>query len=85
MADGGARGRCRALRAPCGASGTRYVSMRRLYVLQVTQNANPILSSERRMWSWWCLCPPPKVTKQCPAIPGVWGSLPPMPHGDPRC
>eukprot|EP00966_Prymnesium_polylepis_P114693 2650599-Prymnesium_polylepis.1 len=30
MADGGARGRCRALSAPCGASGTRYESMRGL-------------------------------------------------------
>ena len=30
MADGGARGRCLTLRAPCGASGTRYVSMRGL-------------------------------------------------------
>eukprot|EP00966_Prymnesium_polylepis_P258616 5973334-Prymnesium_polylepis.1 len=28
MAYGGARGRCRALRAPCGASGTRWPMMR---------------------------------------------------------
>eukprot|EP00966_Prymnesium_polylepis_P313962 7255126-Prymnesium_polylepis.1 len=28
MADDVARGRCRALRAPCGASGARYVSTR---------------------------------------------------------
>eukprot|EP00966_Prymnesium_polylepis_P194507 4509257-Prymnesium_polylepis.1 len=56
MADGGARGRCRALRPPCGASGTRYVSMRGLSQQQCALLAYGLWCAIRRYPSATRLC-----------------------------
>eukprot|EP00966_Prymnesium_polylepis_P317199 7328224-Prymnesium_polylepis.1 len=52
----------------------------RITVRHPNRNSNrQIRYRQCRMWSWWCMCVPSKVTKQCPAIPEVWGHCPQCP------